>query len=124
VYALLATIGTLAIILVYILLCVGGMVFFKRTSRRYNPLIHALVPLVGAVIFAAAWYGSVYPAPSAPINVAPYVAAAWLVVGLVFLAVLRIRRPGAVERIGEILGEEGGQEGEPEPATPATGAPS
>src|SRR6201995_3534486 len=48
-----ATTGTLLIIVVYIMLCAGGIVFFYRTrdSRRWNPLVHVLVPLVGAGLF-------------------------------------------------------------------------
>jgi hypothetical protein len=46
--------------------------------------------------------------PVAPINATPYVVAAWFVIGIVFVAWLSNRRPEAIERIGTILGEEGG----------------
>jgi hypothetical protein len=59
-----------------------------------------VIPAIGAVLFAAAWYGSVYPAP--------YVVAVWLLAGLGMLAYLSNKRPEAIERIGSILGEEGG----------------
>ena len=108
VYALMATIGSLAVILVYISLCLGAIPYFKRTSGRFNPLTHVVVPLIGAVIFAAAWYGSVYPVPIAPIKAAPYVVLVWLLIGGGVLAWLNNRRPDAIERIGSILGEEGG----------------
>jgi amino acid transporter len=109
VYYEMATIGSLAVILVYIALCLGAIPYFRRESRRFNPLIHGLVPIIGAVIFAAAWYGSVYPVPPAPINATPYVVAAWLIIGIVFVVWLSNRRPEAIERIGSILGEEGGE---------------
>ena len=72
-YALMATIGSLAVLLVYIGLCIGAIPYFQRESRRFNPLVHGLMPVIGAIIFAAAWYGSVYPVPAAPILAAPYV---------------------------------------------------
>jgi amino acid transporter len=105
-----ATVGTLAIIVVYILLCLGGIVFFARTraSRRWNPLVHVLVPVIGAVVFGAALYGSVHPAPPGILRWTPYVALVWLAAGIAVVAWLRARRPEAVERIGSILGEEGG----------------
>jgi amino acid transporter len=112
VYDLMATIGTLAIVVVYIALCLGGIAFFKRTSRRFNPFIHGLIPLVGAVIFAAAWYGSVIPLPPAPIDSAAYVAIIWFLLGLGVLWYLSARRHDAIDRIGSILGEEGGDVGE------------
>ncbi len=110
VYFFYATMGTLAVILVYIMLCFGGMAFFRRTKASYNVLIHGLVPLIGAAIFAAALYGSVYPQPPFPLNWTPYITAAWLVIGIVAVLVLRSRNPAAVERIGSILGEEGGED--------------
>jgi amino acid transporter len=105
-----ATLGTLVIIVVYIMLCFGGIVFFRRTHRNWNPLAHVLVPLIGAVVFGAALYGSIYPLPPTPLDYTPYIALAWLVVGVVVVLALRARNPQAVERIGSILGEEGGDE--------------
>jgi amino acid transporter len=105
-----ATLGTLVIILVYIMLCIGGIVFFRRTrdTRKWNPLAHVAVPLIGAVVFAAAWYGSVHPTPPGILKWTPIVAVAWVVAGVVVLAWLRVRRPDSVAQIGSILGEEGG----------------
>jgi amino acid transporter len=108
VYYFLATIGTLAVILVYIALCLGGIAYFAKTSR-FNPLVHGVVPLIGAVIFGASWYGSVYPAPPSPVGASPYVVLVWLVLGLGVLGWLVRRRPEAVDRVGSILGEEGGE---------------
>ena len=104
-----ATIGTLCVILVYIALCFGGIVFFSRaTDQRFNPLTHGLIPLVGAAIFGAAWYGSVHPTPFSILKYTPYVTIVWLVIGIGVLMWLRANRREAVSRIGSILGEEGG----------------
>jgi amino acid transporter len=104
--------GTLLIIIVYIMICIGGIVFFHRTrdTRRWNPLVHVGVPAVGAVVFAAALYGSVQPTPPGILRWTPYVALAWLVIGIGVLSWLRSTRPDAVGQIGSILGEEGGSE--------------
>jgi amino acid transporter len=105
-----ATVGTLAIIVVYMALCVGGIVFFARTraTRRWNPVAHVLVPLIGAVVFGAALYGSVHPTPPGILAWTPLVAGVWLVLGIGTVLWLRARRPDSVARIGSILGEEGG----------------
>ena len=111
VYYFFATLGTLSVVLVYIGLCVGGAIFFRRTHPRYNLFFHAVVPAVGVVIFCAALYGSVYPSPVYPLNLTPYLAHIWLMAGIIVVAVLRNRRPATVRRIGSIVGEEG-----PDPA--------
>jgi amino acid transporter len=105
-----ATVGTLAIIVVYGMLCFGGIVFFYRTraTRRWNPLVHVVVPLVGAAVFGAALYGSIYPAPPGILKWTPYVAGAWLIIGICVLLWLRATKPESVASIGSILGEEGG----------------
>jgi len=105
-----ATVGTLVIIVVYIMLCIGGIVFFWRTrdSRKWNPIWHVALPVVGAVVFGAAWYGSVHPTPPGILKWTPFVAIAWLVIGVGVLLWLRARRPDSVAKIGSILGEEGG----------------
>jgi amino acid transporter len=104
-----ATVGTLLIIVVYATLCIGGIVFFARTraTRRWNPFSHVLVPVIGVVVFGAALYGSVHPAPPGILRWTPYVALVWLVLGIVAVLWLRARRPDAVGKIGSILGEEG-----------------
>jgi amino acid transporter len=105
-----ATVGTLLIIVVYIMVCFGGVSFFwqTRTTRRWNPVSHVVIPVVGAVVFGAAWYGSVHPTPPGILKWTPFVAVVWLVLGLAVLAWLRARRPQSVAMIGSILGEEGG----------------
>ncbi|HKN99510.1 MAG TPA: APC family permease [Pseudonocardiaceae bacterium] len=112
VYYFFATLGTLAVILVYIGLLVGGAVFFRRTHSNYNVVSHLLVPAAGVILFGAALYGSIYPAPPSPLNATPYITLVWLIVGLVVVFTLKARRPQAMERIGSMLGEEGGVDDE------------
>jgi amino acid transporter len=112
IYYFYATLGTLAVIVVYIGLLVGGAVFFKRTHAKYNVVYHLLVPIAGVILFAAALYGSIYPAPASPINATPYITLAWIIIGLAVLFMLKARKPEAVARIGSMLGEEGGHDDE------------
>src|SRR5215469_10568319 len=105
-----ATTGTLLVIVVYIMICLGGIVYFwnTRASRNWNPLVHVGIPVVGAVVFGAALYGSIHPAPPGILKWTPYVALVWLALGIAALLWLRATRPDQVAQIGSILGEEGG----------------
>jgi amino acid transporter len=107
-----ATVGTLVIIVVYIMLCIGGIVFFWKTreSRNWNPVVHVAVPLIGAIVFGAALYGSVHPTPPSILAWTPLLAGIWLVLGVGVLLWLRAQRPDSVAQIGSILGEEGGSD--------------
>jgi amino acid transporter len=107
-----ATAGTLLVIVVYIMICLGGIVYFwnTRASRNWNPLVHVGIPVVGAIVFGAALYGSIHPAPPGILKWTPYVALVWLALGIGVLLWLRITRPDQVAQIGSILGEEGGAE--------------
>src|SRR6266704_3309150 len=102
--------GTLLVIVVYIMLCIGGIVFFWRTreSRNWYPLVHVAIPALGAVVFGSALYGSIHPAPPGILRWTPLVAGVWLVIGVGVLLWLRSARPDKVAQIGSILGEEGG----------------
>jgi len=107
-----ATVGTLVIIVVYIMLCIGGIVFFWKTraTRRWNPVVHVAVPLIGAIVFGAALYGSVHPTPPSILAWTPVLAGVWLVLGAGVLVWLWLQRPDSVAQIGSILGEEGGSD--------------
>jgi amino acid transporter len=107
-----ATTGTLLVIVVYILLCIGGIVYFwsTRGTRNWNPLVHVGIPAVGAIVFGAALYGSIHPAPPGILKWTPALAGVWLIAGVGVLLWLRARRPDSVAQIGSILGEEGGVE--------------
>jgi hypothetical protein len=68
----------------------------------------SLVPVIGAIVFGAALYGSVHPTPPGILKWTPYLAIIWLAIGIGVLLWLRGRHPDVVGRIGSILGEEGG----------------
>jgi amino acid transporter len=123
-YFFYASVGTIAVCLVYVALCVGGSVYFRRVSQRYNALIHGLIPVIGIVVFGLAVYGSVWAGsvPPAPYTYVPYVNLGWLVLGIIFVVYLSRTAPEKVGQIGSILGEEGGETAAilDQPTAPAT----
>jgi amino acid transporter len=74
----LATIGTLSILVVYVLVSVSA----ARLDVRGGSLLRVALPLGGAVVALYVLYRNLVPAPAYPYNLFPYIVAAWLVLGL------------------------------------------
>lgn len=107
-FAFLATTASLGILLVYMMVAAGGAILFWRERRSgvtYNVLLDVVFPLVAIVICGYTIYKSIEPVPPHPIDEAPYIAGAWVLLGLALLAWLRIRSPERVRRFGEALGQ-------------------
>ena len=105
-FALLGTIATLIIVLIYILTNVSNLVFFWREHRdELNPVWNVVVPIIGTLIFIPVllaafgidFAGLGITALSAPANAAPWVVLAWLVLGAIVFAYLTARSPGRIQ---------------------------
>jgi hypothetical protein len=81
----------------------------------------AAIPILGVVALGYTLYNQLYPVPAAPFDSFPYVALAWLVLGLAIV----LLAPGLAARIGLGLAREDGfaDDSEPEPAPRTTGNP-
>ena len=77
------TIGTLALILVYI--SVTGAQAIGAFRRRH--WVWWMIGLVGAVLLLWPLGNSLYPAPPWPENAWPYLVAAWLMLGVLLVIV-------------------------------------
>jgi amino acid transporter len=119
-----ATCATIGILITYILIAVGGIVFFARDRSGWNVFLDLLVPLVAIAICGYTLYKSIFPTPAYTgiVKWAPWVALVWLGIGLIIDVVLTIRSPERVRRFGSILGSSEGASGvvpesEPVPAS-------
>lgn len=93
-----AEVLTLAIIVVYIMGNIALPFFYWREYRtEFRWWRHAVLPGIASLFLLVALYGSVFPIPSYPLNLVPYVVLLWLLLGLVVLAWLRKNHPNAVE---------------------------
>ncbi len=109
-FAFLATTASLGILFVYMLVALGGAVLFWREHRAaggqgYNPFLDVVLPLVAIVICGYTIYKSIEPVPPHPIDEAPYLAGAWILIGILVLLWLRRSSPDRVRRFGQALGE-------------------
>lgn len=106
------TIGTLILLVVYILATVGMMrlVFFsgQSTVRKWE----LVIPILGIVVLLYTLYRNVIPWPSGVALWGPLTAIGWVVVALIYTAV----RPGATRRAGQMLTQAEGLSGTPQSA--------
>jgi amino acid transporter len=105
-FALLGTIATLIIVLIYILTNLSNLVFFWREQRsELNLIWNVVVPIVGTLIFIPVllaafgidFGGLGITALTAPANAAPWIVLVWLVLGAVVFAYLTARSPGRIQ---------------------------
>jgi amino acid transporter len=105
-FALLGTIATLIIVLIYILTNLSNLVFFWREQRsELNLIWNVAVPILGTLIFIpvllAAFgidFGGLGITPlTAPANAAPWIVLVWLILGAIVFAYLTSRSPGRIQ---------------------------
>jgi amino acid transporter len=84
--------GGLALIIVYLVMSIAGF------TLKWNGIWPAriIIPIIGIVLTAYAFKGSVYPVPPSPSKWMPYTLLAFVVVGLIFGLVARSRREPAI----------------------------
>lgn len=105
-FGYLAGIGAIAIEVIYVFVSIAAIVWFRRELKgEYSALKHLVVPIVAVVGAGAALYGSLLPQPDPLMQTMPYVALAWIVVGLAYILYLRSSKPGLVAKIGRDLSE-------------------
>jgi amino acid transporter len=102
--------ASLAILFVYVLVALSGMVFFWRSRSgaeavAYNVVLDVVLPLGAIAICGYTIYKSVHPLPPSPMKWGPWIALVWLVLGVAVAAYLNVRDPERVRAFGSILGE-------------------
>jgi amino acid transporter len=90
---------TLCILVAYIGVSITVIAYYRRERMGdFNVLLHAVIPVVTTLLVAAVLIAQFYPVqPTFPANLAAPIAAGWLVVGIIWLLVLRATNPSALE---------------------------
>jgi amino acid transporter len=107
-FSLLATVATILVIAIYMLVCVASIAYFWRKRRReFNLFLHVVCPVAATAVLFAPLYYQFFPLPSYPVRWANWVALAWLVVGIPLSGVMltRQRRAGALSLLESGVGE-------------------
>ena len=94
-------------IVIYILVCLGTIVFYRRQRpSEFNPLIHAVFPVLGALAFAFPLYYQYKDAPDYPIRWGNWFAIAWMLAGVALTAWIARARPSALEAADRVFVED------------------
>lgn len=105
-FALIGTIITIPIIVVYAMTCLAVPFFYRREHQsEFNILRHVVLPIIPVVILAFVLYFQFVPLPAAPLNLALPIVGGWLVVGLIIVIALSRRAPDVLARSSRIYGE-------------------
>jgi amino acid transporter len=115
-FALIATIVTTVVVLIYILVNLSCTAFYLRERRaEFSPLLHGVIPVLGILAFIPAWFTAlgigkgvfnwVSPLPY-PLNRAGLVVAVWFAIGVIVLVWLNARHPERIRETGRVFLEE------------------
>src|SRR5919199_6935347 len=106
-FSTIATAVTVVVIVIYMLVCLGTIVFYLRERPgEFNPIIHGVFPLLGAIAFAFPLYYQYADPPDYPMRLGNWFAIAWLVAGLAITAWVARSRPTALESAERVFVED------------------
>lgn len=106
VYGFAGTILGLGIIVVYILINVSLMIFYRKDHpAEVSPWRHGVVPVAASLLMLLPLYGQLIPYPAAPFSYAPMALAAWIIVGALYAARLQRQRGASFEQLGRVLAD-------------------
>jgi amino acid transporter len=119
-YGWTGSLGTVAIVLVYMASSVALIRYFWKLPER-NLFKHVVLPALGFVALAYPLYSTAKPGQSWPYNLVFWVALAWVVLGVALYRYYRVRSPHKIDALGSFLavedleldGLEGNLTGEP-----------
>lgn len=102
-YDFLGSILGLGIIVLYILMNIGLVVYFRRHHpTEFSPVRHALLPIAGSLLLLLPIYGQLWPIPAWPYDLVPYLIVAWIIGGVGYFLYLKSRKPAMVEAMGRV----------------------
>ena len=104
IFGFLETISALAVIVLYAMANLALISYVRRDHRdSFSLWRHAICPWVGTLTFVPVLVVTVYPLPSWPYNLAPYLYLAAMIAGLGYLRWLEAARPDALRRGATML---------------------
>jgi amino acid transporter len=91
------TLASFGFVVVYLALCIVAPLDLRRSGHMRAG--HALLGALGAALMLFVIAGSVYPVPAHPYEVLPYVFVAYMAIGGIWFAVLKVKSPATLAGI-------------------------
>jgi amino acid transporter len=104
-YGFTGSIGTVAIVIVYILSNIALIRFFWRRPDR-NIFTHLIVPVLGIIGLAYPLYAVSAPGQAFPYNLVPIVVIVWIIAGVGLYLYYRAKSPEKIAAIGAFIAED------------------
>ncbi len=86
-----------------------ALTFYIRREHpeNFSPWQHVVVPTLATIALVPVLFVTVYPTPSWPINLAPYLYGVAIVIGFVYMLWREWRVPGTLNRSAQMLMQSG-----------------
>jgi amino acid transporter len=105
-----STLG-LGIIILYIMMNIGLILYFRRSyASEFSPIRHGVLPILGSLLMLLPIYGQLWPIPPWPYDLVPYLILAWTLGGIGYFLYIRNKRTDMLDAMGRVW------EPAPEPA--------
>jgi amino acid transporter len=107
-FGVIATLAVPLVIVVYMLVCAGCIVYYLTARRNeFNPFLHLVLPIGGIVLFFfPLYYQFVKVPPPYPFKYANWVAIGYTVVGLAVTLFVVLRQPRRLEDLDRVYVED------------------
>jgi len=103
-FALVGTLLTIPLLIVYMGVCVSVPLFYLREHRdEFNIVRHIVIPAIAFIVLAVVVYSQFVPAPPAPLNLAGPICAVWFILGLIIVIYLNRRAPQVLAESNKIF---------------------
>lgn len=103
VYSFTGSLLGLGMVVLYILMNIGIIRYFRRRHRgEFSPIKHGVLPVAGSLLMLLPIYGLLWPVPAWPYNVVPYLLLIWTIAGFVYFMWVRKNRPSLVAAMGRV----------------------
>ena len=104
IFGVLETITTLAVIIIYVMANVALTFYIRREHpENFSRWHHVVVPTLASLALMPVLFVTVYPTPSWPINLAPYLYGIAIMFGFLYMVWREWRVPGTLNRSAEML---------------------